>query len=72
MGRLMESIDLPRSEGVRYRDGILWGVLIYPVAHRTTVEQACHALEGTPHPATVRGVVRKLSLARLEGFEPPA
>lgn len=64
--RLTEGIDLSRPEGAQYGDEDLWGVLLYAAAHQTTVEQACRALDETPHSNTVRGAVTVLPLSQLE------
>ena len=66
MGRLTGGIDLSRPEKARYRDEDLWGVLLYAAARQTTVEQACRALDKTPHPNTVRGALTPLPLSQLE------
>ena len=66
MRRLTAGIDLSRPEGAQYGDEDLWGVLFYAAAHQTTVEQACRALDETPHSNTVRGALTVLPLLQLE------
>lgn len=66
MSRLIQGVDLDRPDGARYGPGELLGVLLYAAAHRTTIEQACKALEEAPHSNTVRGALAPLDLKNLE------
>lgn len=66
LGRLTAGIDLSRPEGARYGDADLLGVILYAAAHRTTIEQACRALDQAPHANTVRGALTGLPLSPLE------
>ena len=63
---LEEHVRLPRPAEADYGPGEIFAVLLYAAAHRTTIEQACTALDDAPHANTVRGASTAVNLTELE------